>query len=330
MLNRQSELSAALIIGYRRHSLLKSQINVLVEGGIKRIYISLDAGANEDSEHDVNLTLEVAKALKRSRTDINITIATHSENVGCAAGVLSACDWFFSQEKFGLILEDDCIPTVDFINFCADAKKYLIESEKIWLICGTQFAPSYLSFQTWNISKYALIWGWATSDTKWREIATSLHKPTQISRKVRVKNSERRYWMAGARRATLGIVDAWDSLLVSQMISAEKFALLPSASLVRNVGFDSVATHTTVKDQWLDHAPAFFVKTDLVPKLNSTLDKWLRKKFYRIGFRHLFSTRITHLIDMLLRRSVSSESLEARWTNAVMNFTVDVSALDKD
>jgi hypothetical protein len=323
MLNRQSELSAALIIGYRRHSLLESQINVLVEGGIKRIYISLDAAGNKDSEYDVNLTLEVAKALKRSRIDVNITIATHSKNVGCAAGVLSACDWFFSQEKFGLILEDDCIPTVDFINFCADAREHLIESEKIWLICGTQFAPSYLSFQTWNISKYALIWGWATSDKKWHEIATSLHKPTQISRKIRVKNSERRYWMAGARRATLGIVDAWDSLLVSQMISAEKFALLPSASLVRNVGFDSAATHTTVKNQWLDHTPAFFVHTDLVPQINSALDDWLRKKFYRISFRHLFSTRITQVIDLLLRRSDSSETLEVRWTNAVKNFTHD-------
>lgn len=328
MRNIQNELSAALIIGYRRHSLLESQINVLVEGGITRIYISLDAAASKDSEHDVCLTLDAAKALMQSRKDVKIQIATHLENVGCAAGVLSACDWFFSQESFGLILEDDCIPTADFIHFCTDARRHLIENDQIWLICGTQFAPSHLSLPTWNISKYALIWGWATSDKKWNEIAASLHKPTKISRRLKIANSERRYWMAGARRATLGIIDAWDCLLISQMISAEKFALLPSASLVRNVGFDSAATHTTVKDQWLDHTPAIYLQTDLVPRRNLALDEWLKRKFYRISFRHLFSTRITHLIDLSFRRSVSSKSLEVRWSEAIKNLTREESALD--
>jgi len=38
----------------------------------------------------------------------------HEENLGCKLAVSSAINWFFEQEKAGIILEDECLPDQTF------------------------------------------------------------------------------------------------------------------------------------------------------------------------------------------------------------------------
>ena len=50
-----------------------------------------------------------------------------NSNKGCKYAVSSAIDWFFDNETEGIILEDDCIPNIEFLIYCsALLKKYRI------------------------------------------------------------------------------------------------------------------------------------------------------------------------------------------------------------
>jgi len=307
---------AALIIAYRRYANLQSQVKCLIGAGITKIYIAVDAAPANDLQagFDVSRTLEIAQNIHVQ--DEEIRIVTHDSNVGCSAGVLSACDWFFSNENFGVILEDDCIPSPDFFEYVYSARSHLRLSEN-WLICGTQFAPQNLALSDWMLSKYPLIWGWATTRDKWKEIAVELKNGAIGNWDKKYGKSDYQYWHAGARRSSQGHVDAWDNILVYRMLLTSKYAILPRQTLVTNIGSDHVATHTSASSKWLSLETGSFKVPNTSPVINEAVDSWLRNNFYKISIRHQLTTRLTSLKDKLKRGS--STSLLARWEKANKN-----------
>jgi len=313
---------SALIIAYRRSEPVLRIIEILAESGVTKIYIALDAANLENTLASAESEALLLSMLRmQENSSLEIKIAKHSENVGCSAAVISACDWFFANEEYGIILEDDCIPSEDFITFALSARAVIEQHSSIWMACGTQFAPSYLMDDAWITSRYALIWGWATSRDKWRRIVDLILNPQTIGASSLVDSSERQYWNAGSRRSSLGIVDAWDNVLIAQMIGQGAEAVLPRASLVSNVGFDSAATHTKNHSQWLSHVPASFKVPECAPSFNQNVDEWLKRHFYGIAFRHLFSTRITQFFDLVSGKHGRASSLKERTNCAAENFT---------
>lgn len=312
---------AALIVAYRRSESVLRIIEVLAKSGVTKIYIALDSAQLENAlaNNESNALLDSLLRIKEN-LPLEIKIAKHSENVGCSAAVLSACNWFFSNEEYGIILEDDCIPSVDFVTFALSARKIIEQVPNLWMACGTQFAPSHLIGDAWITSRYALIWGWVTSRDKWSLIVDLILNPQTIGASSLVDRCERQYWNAGARRSSVGIVDAWDNILISQMIAKGAEAVLPQASLVSNVGFDAAATHTKNQSQWLSHVPAPFEAPECTPRYNENVDEWLKKHFYGIKFRHLLSTRITKLFDLVTGKQARAISLKERSNRAAENF----------
>ena len=314
------ELGAALIIAYRRYENVDQLIKILAAQNVKRIYIAIDRNAllKSESLEDVNSTIEVAKYAKNIMPD-RIRIAIHEENVGCSAAVLSACEWFFENEEFGLVLEDDCIPSEEFFTYANSCRSILQNNNEIWLFCGTQFAPSDASIDSWNLSKYALIWGWGTSRAKWNQIASALKSESKGYKASRINAAEKQYWRAGASRSSSGVVDAWDNVLIHRMLSQGKKAILPKFALVSNIGNDLAATHTLNDTNWMSLETGTFNTPKKEPMDNPDLDAWLKNSFYQISGRHILTTRITYLIDLITLRRFQAHRLSTRWKNARKN-----------
>jgi hypothetical protein len=313
-------IDAALIVAYRRHENVSKLIDILSNQGVKRIYVAIDRNSPSDlnSLIDVNKTIEVAIEARMKMPE-QLRVAIHVENVGCSAAVLSACEWFFENEEFGLILEDDCIPSQEFLTYANYSRKIIETNSDVWLFCGTQFAPYEKSVDTWSLSKYALIWGWGTSKRNWNQIATSLRKNGMNIFSNDVSFAEKQYWSVGARRSSSGVVDAWDNILIQRMLSLRKKAILPKYALVSNIGNDSAATHTISNSNWLGLKTGSFDPPKAAPLENPSLDSWLKTKFYKISIRHIFTTQITYFLDHITGRRRRSDDLMSRWKNASQN-----------
>ena len=320
---KSENIDAALIIAYRRHENVLKLINILSNQGLKRIYIAIDRNTSLDSSSliDVNKTIEVVIAASKDMPG-QLRAAIHTENVGCSAAVLSACEWFFENEEFGLILEDDCIPAEEFLAYANYSRKVIETNSDVWLFCGTQFAPNEKSPDSWSLSKYALIWGWGTSKSNWNQIASSLRKDgIKISSK-NIGFAEKQYWSAGAARSYSGVIDAWDNILIQRMLALGKKAILPKYALVSNIGNDSAATHTTSDSNWLGLITGSFDFPKATPFENPSLDLWLMRKFYRISIRHVFTTKITYFLDFITGKRKRSNDLVSRWKNARKNLVL--------
>ena len=59
-----------------------------------------------------------------------------NKNLGCRKGVTAGIDWFFSNEEMGIILEDDCIPSLSFFQFCDQMLLEYQFNEKVFMISG--------------------------------------------------------------------------------------------------------------------------------------------------------------------------------------------------
>ena len=308
---------AVLIIAYRRTKEVRKILQLCMDNGINRIYVALDGPkfgnvAGEKDNLDIRQMLEDFKEIYSG----NIMTLFRDLNVGCASSCLSACDWIVEKEDHAIILEDDCIPSVDFFRFARNSIAELEGNKNVWLACGTQFAPKGDRSESWSLSKYALIWGWVTSKKNWKEISCAIRVGNQISNKREVSLWERIYWNQGARRAYVGWKDVWDTILLQQMIANGKYSIIPNEPLVSNVGDDSSATHTLGKSPWLHLNFGTFAYTQNVPIISKTSDDWLRKNLYKISLRHLITTKITLIKDNIAKKRIPLRPLRERWDNA--------------
>jgi hypothetical protein len=303
-----------LIVGYKRSESLRAILDVCLGVQIKRIYIAIDAPKDSDTESKQR---EIHRQIEEFRQVFNgdIKILQRERNVGCAASVLSAVDWLFENETYGVVIEDDCIPVPDFFKFCSYAFPIIDDQPNTWLSCGTQLAPASIkeTDEQWLLSIYPLTWGWATTSVKWREITKSIRNLK--SHNVLSSWSDNSYWNAGALRALKGYTDVWDTLLVLAMLANKKTALLPAESLIRNVGNDENATHTTGSSDWLHRKTGSFITPLKSPLASEKLNRWIRKNIYMISVRHIFTTRISKLRDMCgMNKKLGP--LSVRWDRA--------------
>jgi len=290
--------SAVLIISYRRSDSLKVILQKCAQNNIKKIYVSVD-GPKKNSSEEFFDNLSVKNVVNEFSISYSGEIFTNyrNNNIGCSASILLSCNWIFKFEQSAIILEDDCVPADDFFKFANLSLKYMESKNHIWLACGTQVVQLVNQDCPWLLSKYPLVWGWATTKDKWNQIYASLLYPKMIS--LKVKNPvERIYWNSGARRAIIGRVDAWDVILAQQMIRQNKKAIVPSLNLISNIGHDKYATHVD-NANYINLKTNKFEESEFHPENNDKFDKLLRNDLYKISFRHVITTQFTRFKDFI-------------------------------
>ena len=305
---------AVLIIGYRRHESVREILQICKFNKVSRIYIAVDGPKSESGAIDQQKLIANVLSFEKEFTG-KLFLNFRDENIGCAASVLSACDWVFENEQSAIILEDDCIPSNDFFIFSKLSLQPISTNPHIWLSCGTQFAPKFPETDSWLLSHYALTWGWCTTKEKWKEISISLREPRPI-KSNEVSLWEKAYWNQGSRRAQAGWVDVWDTILVQQLQASSCFAILPKVPLVTNTGNDPTATHTLGNSRWLNLELGQFETPHASPQYEEIVDLWLRKSFFGIGKRHLLTTAMTRMRDCFKRGSRPLLPLLVRWSGS--------------
>jgi hypothetical protein len=225
-------------------------------------------------------------------------------NLGCAVSMITSLNAVFQLEDEVIILEDDCIPSPDFFPFMENSMKEMKENQLIAMGCGAQFAPPEITGDQWILSRYPLNWGWGITRSQWAVLSSELltDRKLEEDKAIGISLEEMMYWNAGSRRALAGYTDVWDILVVREMIRHNLFSILPSQNLVRNVGNDSHALHTQGQQLWTNFPTGRFLESFSPPLFNASFDNWIRTRFYGISRRHIFSTEVTRLLDLVARK----------------------------
>lgn len=290
---------ALLIIGYQRVENILTIVDIARKVSVGNIIVYLDGSkANDDELLSKQKDLVTRLSISRGVTP-SIDVVQSKFNRGCAASVLTAIDYAFNKFENVYILEDDCIPDPSFFAFCDSSLAKLLADDSLWLTCGSQFVPEALTHGYAFESKYPFTWGWFTTRAKWTEIRKAMFSPSTKPAFKNISRVEKRYWSAGRNRALTGITDVWDTVLVFAMLRDGKRALLPPVNLVINVGNDEFATHTGNDSIWISRPAKPFVEPIRLSSDSYELEKWVYKNVFHISSRHLITTRITQILDLL-------------------------------
>lgn len=312
-----------LIVAYQRPDNVRLILEKSYRSGVRIFYISLDAPRNDSAESRENNEAIRKDSLSFARENhVQLYLREFSKNVGCGVAVLTACDWFFSENHLGVVLEDDCIPGEDFFKFMSFALETLSNNSEIMMASGTQRAPSGLFTDLWHLDTYPVFWGWGTTASKWRVLAKEALDLNPESEQFRnFFDKEKTYWGAGVRRVLEGYVDTWDTLISAVFFLNQFKNLSPAKSLVNNVGNDAHATHPM---DFLDreiHSVSSFPEPDSEPIFQPAINRRIAVILYNIGFRHLASTRITKLIDAFRSSSLRNNSLRERYAQSTSYYS---------
>ena len=81
--------------------------------------------------------------------------------MGCDPRIKSGLDWLFSLEKEAIVLEDDCIPDLTFVEYCEELLEEYREDDRVSYIAGSNQIRQYPIEDTSYIFTYgAWTLGW--------------------------------------------------------------------------------------------------------------------------------------------------------------------------
>lgn len=238
------------MIMYNRPDKVRALIEALRKVKPPVVYVIAD-GPKPDKENDMSRCEECRQILSHIDWPCKLHKNFAEENLGLKNRVVSGLDWVFEHEEQAIILEDDCIPAVDFFPFCEDLLVRYKDDDRIGMISGNNFdTKPFLSDDSYRYTIYPHIWGWATWRRVWQKYDVDMKDISQLNREMFLrqffsKASTRRYWHDIFKFCQSSKSRSWAYPFTFFCWSQNYLSIVPCVNLVSNIGFDSDGTHTT-------------------------------------------------------------------------------------
>src|SRR3954447_15630451 len=173
------------------------------------------------------------------------------ENLGLKRRIPSGLDRVFAEVEEAIVLEDDCLPHSSFFPYCEELLARYRDDERVFHISGSRLLPEPPSEWSYDFSRGAAVWGWATWRRAWRLFDTDLadwHALSKGERRARLRRmfdepAERGHWRFVWDNSRE--MDNWDAQWAYVALSRGLLAINPNRNLITNIGFGQDATNAT-------------------------------------------------------------------------------------
>ena len=281
-----------LVLGFNRPDFLTELFGELRHLRPRRIYLAVDgprSGTPTDQERVV-LSREQVKSID---WPCDVRTRFNDSNLGCGLGVSSAIGWFFANEEFGIILEDDIRPDPSFFPFMAEMLSRYRNDDRVFAVTGTNFVPpQFISTPgPYRFSRIPVVWGWGTWRRAWGSYSFNIagwHRGWSIRKARQAMGgswSAYAYWSAHFHIMSRHRIDTWDYQFVCAAMRDQGLTVTPNVNLIDNVGFNSAATHTRRRPTYL-LPPESLVLYDSDPKIvpDERAERFVKRNVYRMRF----------------------------------------------
>ena len=176
-----------LVLAFNRSDHVVKAMKTIKEYRPERLYLECDGPrANKVGEKEA---VEATRKAMLDSVDWPCKVKTlfREENMGCAHAVNDAITWFFQNEEFGIICEDDIVLSPDFFRFCAELTPRYADEDRVMQISArntsrrTDINNSYVYAQCFHC------WGWATWRRAWERMDMSMSAANNLSATYLIK-----------------------------------------------------------------------------------------------------------------------------------------------
>lgn len=228
----------------------------------EKLYFAADAPRSDKGEAELIACQEARAILELVDWPCEIKTLFPQKNVGARKFIGDAISWMFESEEEGIVLEHDCLPHIDFFNYCSTMLDWYRHENRVMHISGTQFRDLGKGSPEIFFSHYNHIWGWATWKRAWRNYDLEMNDLEGFFQRGTIKHIfpekvEQDYWSKKLRQAQSGEIKSWDFQWTFALWNNDGVAIVPGSNLISNIGFGSGAIHTKDKNHFLSNRPVY-------------------------------------------------------------------------
>jgi len=162
-----------MICGFNRADCLQRVFDRVREARPSRLYLVLDA-PREGRPNDVVGNAACRDVFARVDWPCEVVRDYAEKNMGCRGRMSSGITAFLAKWGEGVILEDDCVPHLDFFRFCAEMLELYRSDMRIGSAVGMQEHPYLRKRETsYYFDRFPGSCGWATWQRAWACYARS-------------------------------------------------------------------------------------------------------------------------------------------------------------
>lgn len=239
---------------YNRSDHLVELLTILKKIKPKIIYFCCDGPKNKN---DKELVYETRNFIISNQISKKVKYKFLKYNHGCKDAVIKGINWFFDNEKQGIILEDDCIPSLSFFYFCKENLRYHKKNKKIMNIGGLNLLNEIFNKNFINDNKSyfftssPMIWGWATWKDRWSLIDVKMKnykkiiKNEELIKKLYHDSKTAKFYLERLKEVKEGRDSSWAYIWDFTLRINSGLNITPKKNLVKNIGFGINQTHKT-------------------------------------------------------------------------------------
>ncbi|HIH0943449.1 TPA: hypothetical protein ACYHTU_002522 [Vibrio cholerae] len=294
-----------LLLTFDRLDCLPRMIDVFREVRVKKLYVSSDGG------RDIKETKRVQLVRKWLSTNIDwpceVVELYQNVNLGCKKCVDTSVKAFFSKEQKGIVLEDDCIPTLGFFQYVKVMLEKYEKNYKVGAISGRMHTNNYEVLERdYFFSKRFYCWGWASWSDRVLDIDVDFPYNNGFLSKVGIDTfREYIYLLTINGLMKTKQVNSWAYSYEVTFRLRGQYCIIPRKNMVSNIGFaETGGTHSAT---WFkDHIPVHdsFSLSDVDKQYNLTPEirydeevlkeeqKWLFRGVLIAIFSHFGNSRV--------------------------------------
>ncbi|MBP9669854.1 hypothetical protein KBD75_00455 [Candidatus Woesebacteria bacterium] len=237
---------------FKRHATTWAFLDHIIDAGISTIYVFADGPRNDIDKIDTGLVRKEIERFQTRHPEITVIPKFSSVNLGLKKNIIRGVSAVFEHEEAVIILEDDCLPTLDFFKFTSEMLIKYADDKSVMSVNGTSTGGKFEYSYDFNL--YPQCWGWATWRRAWRLYDPTLSHFTKaewdnLAHKHNFSPLLKWYWGTMLTMVKDGWINTWDFQWSYAHFYHDGLSIAPSVNLIKNIGFDNVATNTKTKSK---------------------------------------------------------------------------------
>ncbi len=233
------------------------------------VIIYSDAARNATDE---TLVANVRKYIMSVSGFKSVSIIEQKHNIGLAANIINGLSKVFEQYEQAIVLEDDLIVSVGFLEYMNAALRFYAE-RNVFAISG--YTPRVNIPASYKHSTYFVhrncSWGWATWRSKWQATDWNV---THFDTFVRNSTQRAQFDQAGSDlsamllRWRIGEINSWSIRFCFAAFEHGEPTVYPVRSLISNAGADGSGSNVAATSKYNTTITDFINTTTFAPNAN--------------------------------------------------------------
>ncbi|MBR5167418.1 MAG: hemolysin hemolytic protein [Salinivirgaceae bacterium] len=236
-----------LVLAFNRADHVAEAMKAIRKYQPERLYLECDGPRAYKSGEK-----QAVEATRKAMLDVvdwscEIKTLFREENLGCAQAVYGAINWFFEQEKYGIICEDDIVLGNDFFRLCEELLPRYANEDRIMSISAQNKSHRNDINDTYVYSYRYECWGWASWARAWEKMDMSMSAvPDFTIRKLSKRYGffeslvRMYYWKTAYKN--IENYTSWAARWNISIQANNGIIIVPGVNLAKNIGIDG-GTH---------------------------------------------------------------------------------------